>query len=170
MAKGEKRDQKEQARDITPWRQSSPVSRFEREMERMFEDFFSPRWSPFRRSFSPWRGGSAVAMPPVDLDVYEEKDEIVAKAELPGIAKDQISVNISDHTLTIRGEKKKDEEVKDENYHYSERSYGSFVRTIDLPTEVETEKAKASFKDGVLEIRLPKSETARKKQITVNVE
>jgi HSP20 family protein len=109
-------------------------------------------------------------MPSVDIDVYEEKDEIVAKAELPGIAKDEIDVNVTDHTLTIRGEKKKDEEVRDENYRYAERSYGAFIRTIELPTDVQTEKAKASFKDGILEIRLPKTEEAKRKEITVNVE
>jgi HSP20 family protein len=169
MSKPEKRDQK-QSRAITPSRQSAEIGRWEHEMERMFEDVFSPRWSPFRsRSLFPWRS-PALVMPSVDVDVYEEKDEIVAKAELPGIAKDEIDVNVTDHTLTIRGEKKKDEEVRDENYRYAERSYGTFIRTIELPTDVQTEKAKASFKDGILEIRLPKTEEAKRKEITVNVE
>ncbi|MGH7824267.1 MAG: Hsp20/alpha crystallin family protein [Candidatus Binatia bacterium] len=169
MSKPEKANQK-QSKAMTPRRPSSEISRWDREMERMFEDFFSPRWSLLRpSSFFPWRGRT-FAVPSVDIDVYEEKDEIVAKAELPGIAKDEINVNVTDHILTIRGEKKKDEEVKDENYRYSERSYGSFVRTIELPAEVQTEKAKASFKDGILEIRLPKTEEARRKEIAVNVE
>ena len=166
MAKAEK-SKREETKAVAPWQPFSEMARMEREMERMFEDFFSPRWSPFRRSFWPMRKPT---IPSVDIDVYEEKDEIVAKAELPGLEKDDINVNVRDHTLTIKGEKKKEEEAKDENYHYSERSYGSFVRTIELPTDVQTEKAKASFKNGVLEIRVPKTEEAKRKAITVDVE
>ena len=70
----------------------------------------------------------------------------------------------------IKGEKKKVDEVKEEDYHFSQRSYGAFVRSIELPTDVQTDKAKASFKNGVLEIRLPKTEEAKKKEITVKVE
>jgi HSP20 family protein len=165
MAKAEK--VKEEGKAVTPWRPGSEIARFEREMERMFEDFFAPRWSPFRRSFWPTRTQN---IPAVDIDVYEEKDEIVAKAELPGIGKEDINVNVSDHILTIKGEKKKEEEARDEDYHFSERSYGAFVRSIELPAEVQTEKAKANFKNGVLEIRLPKTEAARKKEISVRVE
>jgi HSP20 family protein len=86
------------------------------------------------------------------------------------MGKDEINIPMSDHVLTIKGEKKKEEEVKDEDYHFSERSYGAFVRSIELPTQVQTEKAKASFKNGVLEIRLAKTEEAKKKEITVKVE
>jgi HSP20 family protein len=74
------------------------------------------------------------------------------------------------HFFTIKGEKKKEEEVKDEDYHFSERSYGTFVRSIELPAQVQTEKSKAWFKNGVLEIRLPKTEEAKKKEIAVKVE
>ncbi len=104
------------------------------------------------------------------MDLYEEKDEIVAKVELPGMEKDDIEVNIIDHRLTVKGEKKKEKEIKEENYYRSERSYGSFIRALDLPKEVQAEKAQASFKDGVLEIRLPKTEEAKKKEIKVKVE
>src|SRR5215813_6274909 len=72
--------------------------------------------------------------------------------------KDNIEVNLSDDRLTIKGEKKKEEEIKKENYYRSERSYGSFVRTLELPREVQADKVKANFKNGVLEIRLPKTE------------
>ena len=67
------------------------------------------------------------------MDLYEEKDEIVVKAELPGMEKDNIEVNLADHTLTIKGEKKKEAEVKEENYYRSERFHGSFLRTLELP-------------------------------------
>jgi HSP20 family protein len=92
------------------------------------------------------------------------------KAELPGIDRDNIDVNLSDHTLTIKAEKKKEEEVKEENYYRSERSYGSYVRTLDLPRDVRRDKVKATFKNGVLEIRMPKTEEAKAKEIKVKVD
>ena len=104
------------------------------------------------------------------VDLYEEKDDIVVKAELPGLEKDDIEVNLSDNRLTIRGEKKQEEEVKRENYYRSERSYGSFSRTLELPREVQTDKVKAAFKNGILEIRLPKTEEAKKKETKIKVE
>ncbi len=107
---------------------------------------------------------------PPAVDFFEEKDEIVVKAELPGMDKDEIEVNLTDHTLTIKGEKKKEEEVKDENYCKSERSYGSFMRTLELPTEVHSDKVKATFKNGVLEVRLPKTEQAKAKEVKVKVD
>jgi HSP20 family protein len=104
------------------------------------------------------------------VDLFEERDDIVVKAELPGMDKDNIQVNLTDHTLTIKGEKKKEEEEKEENYYRSERSYGSFVRTLELPREVHAEKVKASFKNGILEVRMPKTEEAKAKEIKVKVE
>lgn len=104
------------------------------------------------------------------VDLFEEKDDIVVKAEIPGIDKDSINVNLSDHTLTIKGEKKKEEEVKEENYYRSERSYGSFVRTLELPKDVHADKVKATFKNGVLEVRMPKTEEAKAREIKVKVE
>jgi len=109
-----------------------------------------------------------VVAPTVDL--YEEKDEIVVKAELPGIDKNNIEVNLTDHMLTIKGEKKKEEEVKEKNYYRSERSYGSFLRTLELPKDVHGDKVKASFKNGILEVRMPKTEEAKAKEIKVKVE
>ena len=167
MAKPEKAKEREKA--VAPWRPFSQGARMEGDMERIFEDFFGSRWSPFRRSFWPTRR-QAVAMPAVEVDLYEEKDDIVVKAELPGMEKDEINISVSDHILTLKGEKKREEEVKDEDYHFSERSYGAFVRSIELPAQVQTEKAKASFKNGVLQIRLPKTEEAKRKEIAVRVE
>jgi HSP20 family protein len=165
MAKTEKG--KETQRAVAPWRPGSEIGRMKREMERMFDDIFGPRWSPFRGNFWPT---TKPDLPSVNVDLYEEKDEIVAKAELPGLDKDEIEVNVSDHILTIKGEKKRAEEARDEDYHVSECCYGAFVRSIELPTEVQTDKAKASFKNGVLEVRLPKTEQARTRGITVKVE
>jgi len=94
----------------------------------------------------------------------------VVKAELPGMKKEDIEVNLSGETLTIKGEKKQEEEVKEDNYYRRERTYGAFSRAIDLPCEVKSAEIKASFKDGVLEIRMPKTEEAKKKSIAVKID
>jgi HSP20 family protein len=104
------------------------------------------------------------------LDLYEDKDEIFVTAELPGMTKDDIQVSISDNILMIRGEKKKEEEDEGKDYYHSERVYGYFSRSVALPAEVNPEKIQALFKNGVLEIRLPKSEEAKKKTVNVKVQ
>ena len=161
-------EKERETREVTPWRPLSEMAPWEREMDRVFGDFFGRRLSPFR--WGRWwpRRGAGVSVPAVDL--YEEKDELVAKVELPGMTKDEIEINISDNLLTIKGEKKKEEETKEEDYYCCERSYGSFTRAVELPREVQVEKAKASFKNGVLEIRLPKTEEAKKKELKIKVE
>jgi HSP20 family protein len=103
------------------------------------------------------------------VDMFDKKDEIVVKAEIPGVEKENISISLSDNMLTIKGEMKKEEEVKEEDYYYSERSYGSFSRSLNLPAKVQAEKIKASFKNGILEIHLPKAEEAKPKEIKVEV-
>ena len=153
---------------VAPWRPFMDLTHWERDMDRMMEDIFGRRmrpWWPERWS----RTGETEVKPPI-VDVFEEKDDIVVKAELPGIEKDNIEVNLTDHTLTIKGEKKKEEEVKEENYYRAERSYGSFLRTLDLPRDVRADQVKASFKNGILEVRVPKTEEAKAKEIKVKVE
>jgi HSP20 family protein len=161
----EKAKEKE-TKAVTPWRPFMDLARWDRDMERMMGDFFGrrPRWPErwFRTE------GMELTAPVVDL--YEEKDDIVVKAELPGIEKNNIEVNLADHTLTIKGEKKKEEEIKEQNYYRAERSYGSFVRTLELPKDVHTDKVKATFKDGILEVRLPKTEEAKAKEVKVKVD
>ena len=168
MAKKEVQKAEKKQRDLIPWQPFSEITRWEREMDRMFEGFLGRRL----RSFWPerWWPATGVEITTPAVDLYEEKDDIVVKAELPGMEKDNIEVNLSDNRLTIKGEKKKEEEVQKEGYYRSERSYGSFVRTLELPSEVQTEKVKAAFKNGVLEIRLPKTEEAKKKETKVKVE
>jgi len=136
-------------------------------MEREMDRIFGEGLRPFRPSW--WLGGPEAYTAPM-VDVYEDKDDIVVKAELPGMSKDDIEVNVTDHQLTLKGEKKKKEETKEDDYYRCERSFGSFSRVLDLPADVQTEKAKASFKDGLLEIRVPKTEEAKKKQIKVKVD
>jgi HSP20 family protein len=103
------------------------------------------------------------------VDMYEDENKVVVKAELPGMTEKDIEVSVLDNTLTIKGEKKKEEEKKEENYHRIERAYGAFQRSMPLPTAVAVDKVKASFKNGVLEIELPKKEEAKPKQIKISV-
>ena len=157
----------ESKKEIAPWRRPfQGLTAWEGDFERMMEDFFGRRLTgPFA---GRWPRGFGAAAPAVD--VYEEKDEVVAKAELPGLEKNDIEVNVIDHQLTIRGEKKEEQETKEKNFYRAERSYGSFFRTIELPADVESDRAKASFKNGVLEVHIPKTEEARKKTKQVRIE
>jgi HSP20 family protein len=151
-----------------PRRPFMDLSRWERDMERMMEDFFGRRTRPWWPETWFRTEGMELTAPAVDL--YEEKDDIVVKAELPGIETNNIEVKLTDHTLTIKGEKKKEEETKEQNYYRAERSYGSFVRTLELPKDVHADKVKATFKNGILEVRLPKTEEAKTKEVKVKVE
>jgi len=160
------KENKKETREMTPRRPFTELSNLERETERMFGDFFR---RPFLGMSWPDRLREIGIREPA-IEVYEEKDDVVVKAEVPGMKKEDLEINLSGDTLTIKGEKKQEEEVKQKGYYYSERSYGSFHRTIDLPKEVQTEKAKATFKDGVLEVRLPKTEDAKRKEVKVKVE
>lgn len=153
---------------VAPWRPFTGLTRWQRDMDRMMEDFFGRRmrpWWPER-----WLSGEAEEITAPAVDVYEEKDDIVVKAELPGMEKSDIEVNLADSQLTLKGEKKKEEKIEEENYFRSERSYGAFVRSVQLPTEVQADKVKAAFKNGILEVRLPKTEEAKRKEIKVKVE
>jgi HSP20 family protein len=102
------------------------------------------------------------------VDMYEEDNSFVIKAELPGMDKKDISVDVKDRILTLKGERNYDNEVKEENYYRRERSYGKFQRTFTLPVDVEPDKIKADFKDGLLKIEVPKPEEHKPKEITIH--
>lgn len=139
------------------------------DVDRLFDEWLGLPWPRLFRAPLPWpREALGLKMPSVD--VYEEKDEVVVKAEIPGIDKSDVEVNVTDTTVTIRGEKRQEKEIKRANYYRAERSYGSFARTVDLPAEVKGEAAKATFKDGVLEVRAPKTEAAKRSRVTVRVD
>jgi len=105
-------------------------------------------------------------MPPVDIS--EEEDKIRLTAELPGVREDQVSIQMEGGVLTIRGERKFEDEKQGRNFHRVERAYGQFVRSFTLPNNVDREKIRASFSDGLLEIEIPKSEEARPRQIKIS--
>jgi HSP20 family protein len=139
------------ARDLMPMRE---------EMDRLFSQFM-------RRSDGEegtWAQG--LWAPPVDI--YETDDAFMLKAELPGFSKEDVNIEVHENRLIIRGERKRESEAKEEQYHRLERAYGRFERAFWLPTTVDTEKIQATFKDGVLELRLPKSAAAKPKQIPIS--
>ncbi|MGZ8365413.1 MAG: Hsp20/alpha crystallin family protein [Nitrospira sp.] len=103
------------------------------------------------------------------VDISETEQEYQIKAEIPDVKKEDVKVMLEDGVLTIQGERKHEKEEKGKKYHRIERSYGSFVRTFSLPDVIEEEKVKAEFKDGVLNLHLPKSEKAKPKAIEVKV-
>lgn len=103
------------------------------------------------------------------VDVEEKDQEYVVRVELPGITKDDVQITARENTLTIRGEKKQASEKKDSNYYRSERSYGSFERSFALPGGLKIDRIDASFKDGILEVTVPKAEEAKPKSIEVKV-
>ena len=123
------------------------------------------RWDPFRELSQLTAGSWA---PPVD--VYQNGDhEIVLKAELPDMTREGIDITVEDNTLTIKGEKKFADDVKDEQFHRIERRYGAFSRSFSLPQTVDASKVTADYKNGVLTVRLPLREEAKPRQIKVDV-
>lgn len=136
-------------------------------MDRWFEDVGGRLISPWRHTRPRWPA-ERVEFAPV-LDVYEHGDEIVVKAELPGLSKDDVEVSLSNSTLTVKGQKKQEEEIKREDYYRYERSFGAFSRRIELPAAVKADEATATFKDGVLEVRLRKTDDSKRRVVTVQV-
>jgi HSP20 family protein len=133
----------------------------------MIEHYFNrPRFGPRRPGFFRERLG--FEGPAIDL--FEKEAELVLRADLPGVRKDELEVNLHDHFLVIRGEKKREEEVKRSRYRFAERAYGSFKRSVEIPMEVQSDKVEVNLKDGVLEIRLPKAKEAAGRRIEIKVE
>jgi len=141
------------------------------------------RWDPFRdmnvlqdrmnRLFEDaghgWRSSepSATTAWSPAVDIFEAGGEIVVKAELPGMERKDITLNLEKNVLTLKGERRFDKETKEENYHRVERAYGGFSRSFSIPATVDDEKIRADYKDGVLKIILPKKEQLKPKQIQI---
>ena len=140
-----------------PWREMSAL---QNRMNHLFnEPFFRSDREDDELSMGAW-------YPAVDM--FENEDKLVIKAELPGMDKKDFSVDVKDHVLTLSGERNYDNEVKEENYYRRERGYGKFKRAFTLPADVDSDKIKADFKDGVLKVEIPKPEAQKAKQITIH--
>jgi len=103
------------------------------------------------------------------VDIYENGDNLVLKAELPGLSPEDVEISVVDNTLYLKGERKFEKEVKEQSYHRVERSYGAFTRTFSLPNSIDADKVAANYKDGVLTLTMPKKEEAKPKTIKINV-
>ena len=124
------------------------MQRLADEMDQMFENFgFGRQWA------APWRD-QAIAWAP-DVEVFQKDNELTIRADLPGLKRDEVSVEVTDNTVTIQGERKREHDEEREGFYRSERSYGSFSRVIHLPEGTISDQAKAVFRDGVLQITLP---------------
>jgi HSP20 family protein len=144
--------------DITEWRPFREVSRLRREMDRFWEDFFGPG----RRALQPMTETWLPA-----IDVSESGDQVIIKAEVPGMDAKEIEISMVGDMLTIKGEKKSEKEEKGETYHMVERSYGSFVRSIRMPAPVNPDNIEANYKNGVLTVTCPKKEEVKPKAIEI---
>jgi HSP20 family protein len=130
-------------------------------INRIFGDAYTRRYDDDVMQRGDWA-------PPVDI-FENDNQEIVLRAELPGVSKEDIDIRVENNTLTLRGERKRASEIRNEQYHRVERAYGAFSRTFSLPSRIDTEKVKADFKDGLLTITLPIRDEAKPKQIEVAV-
>lgn len=151
---------------VVKWSPMKELEDMRRDMERLFEDFIEPLPRRRRRWWGkPAEGGMIVP----GIEMYDRKNDIVVKVEVPGVDKKDIDLTITENNLTIKGEVRREEEVKEEDCYAAELSYGSFARSIPLPVEVDSTKARATYKNGILEIVLPKKEEAKPKEIKVEV-
>lgn len=144
------------------------------------------RWEPFRDlvttqdrfnqlfndTFSRAYGGDDQVTPrnwAPPVDIYETDEGLVLQAELPGINPDDVEIRVEDNTLYLKGERKFEKEIKEENLHRVERSYGTFTRSFALPSSIDASKVKAEYKNGILTLAMPKHEEAKPKTIKINV-
>lgn len=158
---------------LIPWRNKredraglipaeSPLARFRDEMENMFDRFFSDPWGSSLAETPTGRAGWGPRM-----DLAETENEVTVTAEVPGVDPKELQIDVNGNMLTVRGEKKQEKEEKRKNYHYTECHYGSFQRSVQLPSSVDPEKVDAAFKDGVLTVTLAKRADAKPKKIAV---
>jgi HSP20 family protein len=129
------------------------------EMDKMFEEFFEKVRFPSTREHS-WTPS---------LDIYETKTEVIVAVDIPGMDPKEVAVSILEDSLTIKGERKREPDLKDEDLYRSEREFGTFQRLIQLPAEVMADKAKATYSNGVLRIVVPKTERSAPKEVQVDI-
>lgn len=145
---------------ITRWEPFKDMFSLRDEIDRLFNNFFQRVPEERAEPQGIWYPS---------LDIEESKDNIKVIAELPGMKKEDIKLTVTEGELVIQGERKFEKEEKDKTYHRIERSYGKFKRTITLPTKIETDKAQATYEQGILIITIPKSEKAKPKEIGITI-
>ena len=143
---------------ITRWDPFRGLSTLQDEVNRLFDSTFKAN-----------SGSSTLTAWAPAVDIYETEDAVVVKADLPDLNEKDIDVRVENNMLTIRGERKFDQTVKEDNFLRVERSYGAFSRSFSLPNTVDTEKIQASYKNGVLKVELPKRAESKPRQVKVNI-
>ena len=146
--------------NLVRWNPLGEMTTMQNRINRMFN---APYWPAGRMDY---KTGMGMWNPAVDL--YEKDDHFVIKAELPGVDKKDIAIDLKDRVLTLSGERSYENEVKEDSYYRRERSYGKFQRAFTLPADVDSDKIKAEFKDGLLQIEVPKPEEQKPKQVTIH--
>ena len=126
-------------------------------MDRLFEDSF----------VNPLRTWPELRVGEIPVDIYQTEDNVIMKAALPGVKPEEVDITITGDTLTIKGEHKQEQEIKEEDYLYKEHRYGRFSRTVAIPVQVTSDKAEAVFENGILTLTIPKAEEVKPKQIKV---
>jgi HSP20 family protein len=144
---------------ITRWEPFRNLNTLQEQVNRLFEDGFARS-----RSGQAELGSWAPA-----VDIYETENEVVVKTDLPDVQENEIDVRVENNTLTIRGERKFNNEVHEDNYLRVERAYGTFTRSFSLPNTVNTEGIRAEYRNGVLNVTMPKREESKAKQIKISV-
>ena len=142
--------------NLIRWEPARDMMTLRDAMDRLFDDAFT---RPLRLNDGHWSI--------LTVDMYQTDNEVVVRAAIPGVKTDDVQINVTGEMLTIKGETREKEEVKEKAYHLREQRWGSFERTIALPTDVIADKAKAEFENGILTITLPKAEEVRPKSITI---
>ena len=147
--------------NLTRWEPAREMMTLREAMDRLFDDAFTRPFSLTRE------GGSLSSWSSPAIDMYQTDNEVVVKAALPGLKPEEVQINVTGEVLTIRGETKQEEQTKDKSWHIREHRWGAFERSVQLPTGVISDKARADFDNGILTITLPKSEEVKPKTITV---
>jgi len=164
MTKEEKKENKQEVQKVEPTHILSPFE----EMERMFDNSFSRGWMhPFRFNFPSFPETKAFEGKTPSVDVIEKDNEIIVKAELPGVDKKDLDISVTNNTVTIKGSTSHEEKEEKGDYYRCEISQDSYSRTLSLPAEVDEEKTKAKFKNGVLKLTLPKLKKSKRHNVKV---
>lgn len=164
MTKEDKRTGKE-VEERRPKRVLSPFE----EMDRWAEGFFPRGWMrPFHMAWPSWGELASLEGRMPKVDVIDREEEVVVRAEVPGVDKDDLDVSVSDNSVTIKGKTKQEEKEEKGDYYRCEISSAAFARTVPLPSNVDSEKVTARFKDGVLELTMPKIEKARRRSVKID--
>lgn len=165
MAEKAKKESKQEVQKVQPAQSMSPFD----EMEKLFEDRFPRGW--FRPFHMDWPALRDVPAPfkgkTPHVDVIDRDNEVIVKAELPGVAKEDLDISVTSNSVTIQGTTSHEAKEEKGDYYRCEMSRGSYSRKLALPSEVDEDKAKASFKNGVLELTLPKMKKAKRKTVKV---